>query len=136
MDEMERIGVPPAFTENLEVIEITILKGLLGDYLNGRLRLSSTAEARKNLGKVFVHELGHHIDDEEEISEDEKIKQEKKKAAKFMSDAYAKKSVGEYVAVGFEVYYYGTKEEKAKMKKKNPVLYRKIASIHEQFKSK
>lgn len=134
MDEMESLGVPAAYTRDIDLVLFTMLKGDCGDYLNGRVRISSNAETREIIAKVFVHEIAHHVDDMYDVTEDEKITKEKKMKAKYIDDPYAKKNVGEYFAVGFEVFYCGTKKEKAKMRKKNPVLYRKIAFLHKAMK--
>jgi hypothetical protein len=131
---MEELGVPIAYTEDLEEIYFTKLPGGdHGDYVGGRIRMSADKKTREIMDKVFVHEIAHHMDDQEDVTSDETLNEERKLKAKHMSDTYAKKNVSEYLAVGFEVYYLGSREEKAKMKKMNPRLYKTIASLHRRF---
>lgn len=134
MSRMEELEIPIAYTRNLEKIIFTkIPKGHHGDYQGDVIRLAADKKTTPILDKVFVHELAHHVDDHEDLSSDDLLIQEKKVAAKHMSDTYAKKNTSEYLAVGFEVYYLGTKEEKKKMRDKNPRLYRTIAVLHRKF---
>ncbi len=83
-----------------------------------------------------MHELAHHVDEEEGISDRPGLLEEKKKKARYLPDSYAKKNLLEYVAVGFEVYYCGTREEKRKMKRCNRKLYSIIQYIHRKYKSR
>ena len=134
MSRMEELGVPVAYTKDLEEICFTrIPGGDHGDYLSGRIRIAGDLKTQPIMDKVFVHELAHHVDDQEDVTSDERLTKEKRRAAKHMADTYAKKNTGEYLAVGFEVYYLGTKEEKKKMRSKNPRLYRTIAELHRKF---
>lgn len=134
MSRMEELGIPIAYTKDLEEIYFTKLPGGdHGDYCAGRIRMSADKKTCPIMDKVFVHELAHHVDDQEDVTSDEKLIQEKKRAAKYMADTYAKKNVGEYLAVGFEVYYLGTEQEKKKMRKRNPRLYRTIGDLHRRF---
>ena len=137
MSRMEELGVPIAYTEDLVEIYFTKLPGGdHGDYSSGRIRLAADKKTRDILDKVFVHELAHHLDDQEDVTSDDILCKEKKLKAKHMPDAYAKKNVGEYLAVGFEVYYLGSKKEKTKMRKMNPRLFKTIASLHRRFNRK
>lgn len=134
MSEMEEADVPISYTNELEEIYFTkIPGGNHGDYCSDRIRLAADKKTREILGKVLVHELAHHVDDQEDICSDDRLMKEKKKKAKYMSDTYAKRNVGEYFAVGFEVYYFGTDKEKRQMKKKNPYLHRTIEAIHKKY---
>lgn len=134
LTRMEELGVPASYTVGLSEIYFTRLPGTHGDYLDCRIRLSTDSRTLELIDKVFVHELGHHIDDMEDVTSSDDLKHEKKTRSKHMSDGYARKNVSEYFAVGFEIYYCGTIEEKRKMKKKNPVLFRTISRLHRRFK--
>jgi len=134
MSSMEEHDVPISYTKFLREIYFTRLPGGdHGDYHDDRVRLAADKKTALVLGKVFVHELAHHLDDHEDIVSDDHLFREKKKCAKHMSDAYAKKNVGEYLAVGFEVFYFGAAVEKAKLRKMNPRLYKTIAALHRKF---
>lgn len=133
MSKLEEIEFPLSYTKGLKLIHMTKLPGTAGDYLDCRIRMSSDKLTQDIMDVVFVHEVAHHIDDIENVTDDEHLKKEKKKKAKFMPDGYAKKNVGEYFATGFEVFYCGTKKEKSNMRKKNPRLFSTISALHKKF---
>lgn len=134
LSRMEEIGVPISYTRDLKNIYFTYLKGGdHGDYCNHRIRISCDKRTREIMDKVFIHEIAHHVDDMEDITSDDMLMREKKLKGKHMADSYARKNVGEYFAVGFEVYYFGTVKEKKTMRTKNPYLYKKIQSLHRKF---
>lgn len=128
------MGVPFKYTDGLDLIYFTFLRGLHGDYVDDRIRICANDETKKVMAKVFVHELGHHVDEQEDISGDEAIIAEKRERAKYIDDSYAKKNVVEYVAVGFETFYCGTNEEKRRLRKKNPRLYAAIRRCHRKYR--
>jgi len=132
MSRMEELGVPPAYSHNLEEIYFTRLVDD-GDYSNGRIRISVYSRSWVVADKILVHELAHHVDDIENLTDNDMLLKEKKKKVKYMPDGYARKNVGEYLACGFEVYYCGTEKQKKTMKKKNPVLYKTIEKIHDKY---
>lgn len=137
MSEMEEAGVPFTFTEGVKKIYFTHLPdGTHGDYNSGNIRLSCGHISRETYASTLVHELAHHLDEEEDISGRESIIVEKRKKARFMTDKYARKNIGEYIAVGFEVYYFGTRIERAKMRKRNPRLYNVIKYLHRKYRSR
>ncbi len=131
---MEELGVPLSFTEGLEEIYFTYLRGGHGYYLDGKIRMSCSPESVVCLDRTLVHELGHHVDEIEDLSNRQAIIDEKRLASRFMSDTYARKDVAEYVAVGFEMFYLGTPEQRAKMRKCNPKLYLAIQKIHRIYR--
>jgi hypothetical protein len=134
MSKMEELDVPVKYSVGLKEVLCTQLRGMdHGDYLDCRIRMSSDKKTQDIMEKVFVHELAHHVDDMHDVTSDEKLAQEKKAKAKHMPDGYAKKNVGEYLAVGFEVFYCGSVEEKRKMRAKNPVLFQTIRSLHRRL---
>lgn len=136
MSKMEELNVPFAYTVGLKEIYFTMLQGLDGDYKNGLIRLSIGMGSRYTLDRTFVHELAHHVDEAEDISGRESIITEKKTSAKELVDTYARKNVCEYVAVGFEVFYCGSKKERSRLRKKNPKLYNVIRYIHRKYSAR
>lgn len=146
---MEEAGVPVFYTDQLKEIYFTILPGtprttLEGDYVGHgltqykgprpRVRLSYTAES---LPKALIHELGHHIDVLEDICSRADVVKEfeahKKKTAELIEGGYEKRTVGEYVAGGFEMYYFGDRKW---FKKHRRVLHDVISSCHRKYTGK
>lgn len=137
MSLMEEHEVPLAYSDEIEEIYFTYLSSkFYADHLNGKIRLSCTYAAIEELEKNFVHELAHNMDDREFISIRDSIIKEKKLKVKYINDKYAKKNVGEYVAVGFEIFYFGTKKEKRSLKRHNSKLYNVILDLHKKYRSK
>lgn len=133
MNKMEELEIPISYTKNLNELYFTKLPRDAGDYLDGRIRLSVRKSDWVNVHRTFIHELGHLLDDHEALTDDDDLKKEKKKKAKHLPDSYAKKDIYEYLAVGFEIFYCGTKKEKKNMKKKNPILFKKIKNLHKKY---
>ena len=137
MSRMEELNVPPAYLAELEEIRFTRLRNRdHGDYFAGRIRLSVSKESWPNVDRTLIHELAHHVDDLDEITLDDRLDAERKRNGHHMPDQYARRNVGEYLAVGFEVYYLGTKEEKSRMRKMNPLLFRTIRNIHRRYQKR
>ena len=134
LSEMEELHVPIAFTRELKEIYITVLPNVYGDYFSDKIRLSYSAEGRKILGRTLIHELGHHIDVIEGISDEPNILKERKNKSRFIEDIDARRRDDEYVAVGFETFYLGTSEEKAKMRRHNRQLFEAIARVHRRYR--
>jgi len=132
-DRLVELNVPFSYADELDEIYFTLLPGKHGDYMSCSIRLSTSRDSLFALDRTLIHELGHHIDNIEELSERRTILKEKRTQAKFMSDTYARTDVGEYVAVGFEVYYMGTREQRSRMRALNPKLYRAIGDIHRKY---
>jgi hypothetical protein len=133
MSEMEDAQVPIAYSSGLREVTFTRMTKDVGEYLNGVIRVSTTKEGMRNAAKILVHELAHHVDFSEDITSDERLVREKTKKAKFMSDGYSRKDVGEYWACGNEVFYFGDEKAKKKLRKKNPYLFKKISLTHHKF---
>lgn len=140
LSKIEEADVPISFTDGLKEIYFTILgeydegRHLAGDYKDGVIRISTHAISRSDIPQTFVHELAHHVDIEYDISLKKKIIEEKPKAARFMPDRYARKDISEYVACGFEVFYFGTREQRGTFRKSNPRLYNVISYLHRSKK--
>lgn len=131
--KMNEMHVPIGYTHGIKEIYFTSIQDAAGDILDGKIRLSYGQDHWDQLPSALIHELGHHVDDREHLSSDPDIISEKGSKSKFMADQYAKKNVGEYVAVGFETYYFGTADAVAKMRRHNRVLFEKIQAIHERY---
>jgi hypothetical protein len=133
MNRMEELNVPIGFTKELSEINFTVLDAATdANYWNGKIQIAM-GNNRRNKDRAFIHELGHHVEDLEDIAGIEEIVLEKKTSAHFLPDKYARKNVSEYIAVGFEFFYCGTSDQKRKMRKRNPRLYRVISQIHKKY---
>lgn len=131
MSLLEESGFPIEYSRGVILIYFMMMKGDAGRYVQSAIGVSHGSLPQ--MTRTLIHEIGHHVDANEGISEDPKIISEKSKRARYLSDAYARKDVGEYVAVGFETYYFGGTAEKERMKRLNPQLYDRIAKIHNQY---
>lgn len=134
--KMEGLGVPFAYTDHVKEIYFTLLIKNHGYHDSGKIQISFTEHARPILDRILVHELAHNVDWHEGISEEPAILEEKRKRARFFSDKYARTSVAEYVAVGFEVFYCGSELERERMRKLNPRLYSAISQCHRKYQSR
>lgn len=137
MAKMEEANVPVAYTAELQDIYFTILTGPnAGDYdHDGKIRVSCSSAAGWAIERTFIHEIAHHVDDNEDVSSRPEIMAEKKTKAKHL-DSYAKKNSSEYVAIGFEIYYFGDKVERTRMRKKCKRLYWAIRTLHKKYSAK
>ena len=138
MSRMEEIGLPLAYTEELEEIKFTVLRErrLQGDYLDGRIRVHCGIDHRRSLDRILVHEIAHHVDSIEDISGRDRIEKEWTSRAKFLPDGWAKQNPLEYVAIGFESYYLGTREERATMQRRNPRLLAAIKYVDSKYRKR
>lgn len=133
LSQLEELGVPPGYTRDLsEIYFTTHLSGAVGTHEDDVIRV--VANILKV--KVLIHELGHHIDDLEDVTLDGHLTEERKESAGKLDDAYGKKNDAEYLAVGFEVFYAGNVADKRRLKKNNPLLHRTIQRIHERYQKR
>lgn len=135
--EMELHGVPLGYTRGLRRVRLTVLRDL-GTYLNNVINLNVTPYVGppSSVCQTFVHELGHHVDELEAISDDPRVIREKRHGWKHLPDPYSRKNVVEYVGVGFETFYFGTDEQKRSMRKRNKVLYSRISQAHRKYRER
>ncbi len=143
MSRLEERGIPIAYSYGVHEIYFTVLPGddedkyavKYGDYdrVEKRITLSCGVQARPDLHSSLVHELIHHVDMNEDFSSREKIVEEKALKARGLDDGYASVNVDEYVAVGFEMHYFGTREQRRKIRKEHPRLYNLIRYIHRKY---
>lgn len=129
LSKVEEAGVPISFTDGVKEIYFTFLRENRGQYLDGLVELCATETDLRKICSSFVHELGHHIDELRGMSDRKKIIEEKRKSSHLMPDSYARKNVDEYVACGFEVYYFGTRKQRGDFRRSNPKLYNAIRYV-------
>jgi hypothetical protein len=133
--ELEEAGVPFAYTEGLDEVYFTLLRGVHGDYFRSRIRLSSGPRTRPILVRSFVHELAHHVDEAEGLSDREFIEEERRRAGNRM-DNFARENSEEYVAYGFETFYFGTEEQRERLREHNPRLHQAILRTHARYRAR
>lgn len=134
---LEEANVPLALTDGVTEIYFTILcNENVGNYSKGVISISYCRVGRKLAWKTLVHELAHHIDESEGISDGPEFIQEFRSRSHLLVDDYARELPREYLAVGFETFYFGMKWERRRMRKRNPLLWRTISSIHRRLRSR
>jgi len=109
MSKMEEIQFPLSHTSGLKEIYFTYLKSKLeGDYCDGKIRVGCNKEYCDRLDQIFIHEVGHHVDEETDwFSGDPLLVGEWVMLSGSMVHARIKSDVAEYWAIGFEKYYTG-----------------------------
>lgn len=134
---MEERGVPLGFTRGLREIRFTRMRDY-GTYLNGVLKLDvgRYVGSSVHVCQTFVHEIGHHVDELEAISDDPRVIREKRHGWRHLPDPYAEKNVGEYVGVGFETFYYGKPDERREMRERCRFLHLRIAQAHRKYRER
>jgi hypothetical protein len=137
LSRLEELKVPLSYSEGISEIRFTRLRGVdEGWYQDSQIMLHAyTRSSVDQLVRTLVHELGHHVDSHEGMSEQDWVLKEKKERADHLFNNYAKKNVCEYIASGFEVFYCGTKDERERMKKMNPFLFGIIRMVHKKYRS-
>lgn len=153
LSEIEMTGIPIACSEGLKEIYFTILKEdslerdpnyklfTYGDYDNEDLviRVSWGLEERKQVVETIIHEIGHHVDGIELISDYDDFISECKEKSKYLPKRFRPhplKDPCEYFAMGFEAFYVGTKEEKKLIRLNNPILWKSLLKINRKYKNK
>lgn len=131
---LEKAKFPLKYTEGLERIHFTILheEGIGGYYLDNKIWIDVSEDQIKHLVKTFTHEVGHHVDEQEEVAS--MLHEERIKKAKHLHATFSKRSDDEYLAIGFENYYGGTPAERRRMRLHNPLLYRTVRFLHREYR--
>lgn len=132
MKRMRALKVPVQYTFGLNEIYFTRMSED-GDYYKSRLRICVHHRSWVTADRTLVHELAHHLEDVVGASKDPELAKEKETSVQHMPDGYARKSISEYLACGFEVYYCGDSKQRQKMKLKNPILFNTIRRLHRRF---
>ena len=143
---MEEIEFPVSYTDGLDEIYFTYLnKGLEGDYYSHdrKVRVGCNKKFVDRLHQIFVHEVGHHVDEREGFSDLQMLKDEYDTSSITSTwdfDLHFQEEPGgldgdgryaEYFALGFELFY----SHSCGLNKTNyPVLYCLIEEHHKRTK--
>jgi len=135
--KLREVGFPLRFTNGLQQINFVILnKGTFGEYLDDELWVDVRRKHRiKTLVETFIHEVAHHLDNSRSRTISFALHSERKRRGQRIH-AVARKSDDEYFARGFERFYSIDPHDKRDLRKNNPKLYREIARLHRQYKSR
>ena len=140
MSKLEELGVPLAYADDIEEIYFTYIgSGDCGDFYRGRIRLDCSASSREEFVQTIIHELAHSVNEREFISIRDEVVKERKKYKYFLQATdrrNAKKNTSEYVSVGFELFYCGSKKDKRRLKRHSPKLYKVISQVHKKYRSR
>lgn len=133
--KLQDIGFPLDYVSELKRIKFTVLsRQILGYYVDGEIMINAPLCGSESLLTTLVHEVGHFLDDQEELSRD--LTDERKRCHKYLRDKSARFDNFEYFAVGFERFYSLDREQRRTLRKRNPKLYRAILSVHKRHRSK
>ena len=133
--KLERIKFPFKYTDKLERIYFTVLTGnAAGWYENDEIWIDVSQNQIDCVAEVFVHEVGHHIEEHESVASF--LHEERMKKSKRFSNEFSEKSDDEYMALGFERYYDEDKSYRRALRKKNPLLYKTIQLLHRDYSQK
>lgn len=134
--ELEEIGFPLQFTEGIRIINFTYIrrKNYLGQYGDDEVEVDiKKCRSLDDIVSSFVHEVGHHVDSEEDMSDG--LAPERRKHAKKVMDPYAGKDDSEYFARGFEWFYTGGPNCRRAIRRGCKQLYRRILRLHKTFRN-
>ena len=132
---LEDVKFPLKFTNGLELIQFRRIKNCYGMYGSDVVEMGAKPKRpMKMYVETFVHEVAHHIDSEEDFSND--LSEERRKKGKYIGHDEARKSNSEYFARGFEKYYSPDPADKKHLRKKCPHLYRTIQRLHRKYANK
>lgn len=117
---MEEMEFPISYTDGLSEIYFTYLKrGLEGDYTfnDRRVRIGCNKKFLSRVHQIFVHEVGHHIDEQEGFSDLQMLKDEYDATPEALFESLSlcfdaepgglegDGKYSEYFALGFELFY-------------------------------
>lgn len=133
--KLEEIEFPFRYTNGLVQINFTHLRDY-GEYFDGVIWIDIRKGRRfKTLIETVIHEIAHHVDANKDNKYSCSLHKERKRRGKHVH-SFAKHSDEEYFARGFERFYSMNPQDKIKLKKNNPQLYRSISALHERYRSK
>lgn len=136
LSKLQEIGFPLKYTRGLQNINFTILYGkrTFGQYEDGEVWVDVRKKHRtKTLVETFVHEVAHHLDNNDELSKG--LGRERCYRAVHIHKI-ARESNGEYWARGFERFYSTDSRDRKDLKLFNPRLYKRIRALHNRYKRK
>lgn len=132
MSEIEKLGVPLKYSEGLEQINFSILTGDARGWWRGdEIWVDASRMYKEEAVTTLTHELGHHMDDREGLSDE--LHDERKKKGKSLGNKEARKDTEEYVAIGFEKFYSPDPRDRRHLRKRNPQLYNTIMKMHKKY---
>ena len=142
LSKMEEIYFPIDYTDGLKEVYFTHLSTALeGDYdaCTGKMRVGCGRKVLDRVHQVFVHEVGHHVDELEGFSDKQELIDEYETHGSIMGEEYdllggisGDYQVGEYFALGFELYH----SHRNGMNRCNsyPALFSVIDELHKRTK--
>jgi hypothetical protein len=133
--QLQDVRFPLQYVEGLDAIYFTVIpKNVQGYYCDGTIWIDVSKKGIGEVLETFVHEVGHFLDDEEDLSGT--LSEERKKRHRYLDDPNAKKDDGEYLATGFERFYSEDRKDRKALKRHNPKLHHIINALHRSFKRK
>jgi hypothetical protein len=132
---LEKINFPFKYTEGLERIHFSILTGDAGGYyMDNKIWADVGRMQIEHVLDTFVHEIGHHVDEQEEVAPF--LHAERLKKSKHLNETWSTHSDDEYLALGFSKFYSEDSTDRRHLREKNPVLYRAITALHSDYRQK
>lgn len=132
---LEKIGFPFRFTEGLERIHFSILTGDAGGYyVDNMIWVDVSKKLQDHTLETFVHEVGHHVDEQEDVAPF--LHKERLKKYRHLHETWSKHSDDEYLALGFGKFYSEDPADRRRLRAKNPLLYSAIRALHSDFSRK
>jgi len=129
---LENVGFPIRFTNGLELIRFRRIKNLFGLYGDNIVEIGAKPKRSSRVYiETFIHEVAHHVDSEEDISRD--LDDERKSRGKHLHHDQASADNSEYFARGFERFYSPDPDDRKRLRKNNPKLYRTILRLHRKY---
>lgn len=129
LTRLESVRFPVKYTEGLDRIYFTVLTGdARGYYEDNKIWIDVSQNGIDEVLETFVHEVSHHMEDQENIAHG--LHTERMKKQLKWKDKFSHKSDDEYMALGFEQFYSESLNTKKRLRKTNPVLYGTIRALH------
>ena len=135
LSKMEELDVPIAYTDGIKEIYLTYLKGKLEGDLKRKerkIRIGCNNAFLNTLHETLIHELGHHVDDREDISDRNDFVREWKKLSGSFAQYDMQSQPDEYFAHAFTEYYVNRRG----MAQRYPLMYRYSKQIHDKYSKK
>lgn len=135
---MQELGVPLRYTLGLDEVYFTVLRGeSVGWHFDGKIIVDVSSQwTLDDLVKTLIHELGHHVDEQEDISSHGHLTVERIKSVKLLAEKRTNTNDdAEYLAAGFEEYYAGGPKGRRSLRRHHPRLYWTISRIDRIYRS-
>lgn len=130
--KLDEASFPIEYSYGLQEIYFTYLKDNLdGDYCpSGKIRVSCVRSQRDSAHETLIHEIAHHVDQEECMTDDNSLITEWRENSDGFIHVDIHKEPSEYVAIGFEKFYVSNHSSGNITKESHPVLWGRINEIH------